>query len=229
MSKENLNEKEFLSVSFDNFPENLKQVALSLTERGKKISYKPLDYQQALSILPDLRQYSYIYKENLEKFAQFVPHLKKKKNPDDFFHCEIRDFLTHKIGCLITSLAITEEQRKIINEGKEKIGNSFEKNSVGWNAIYSFWFNCLRDFWPQEEIFQIKPDPFVLLLNFAEKGVIVRTDQSEFLIDIPLISDKDNDEGYFYGCWSPFKETSIVQSHLASYQDCSCRKPLENK
>lgn len=227
MNKENLFAKEFLPTPFDDFPENLKQVALSLTERAKKISFKPLEYKQALLLLPELKQYSYFYKESLENFAQFVP--KKNQDTDDFFHREIRDFLTHKMGRLITSKeAISGDQREIINKGKGGIDEFFEKNSVGWNAIYSFWFNCLRDFCPQEEIFQIKTNPFVPLLDLAEREGIARTDQPEFLIDIPLVFKKDHDDDYFYGCWSPFKENSIVQGHLSSYQDCSCRKPLEN-
>jgi len=245
MRKENLyasNGKEVLPASFDCFPENLKQKAASLMERGKKISFKPLEYQEALSLVPDLKEISYAYKENLEKFAPLIQKLKKeepenrlipdvkKKNPDDFFHREIRDFLTHKMGCLVTAYgpeALDENQKNIINNGKHEIGDSFEKNGAAWNAIYSFFFSCLHDFRPQEEIFKIQPDPFAPLLNFADKGVIVRTDYPKFLIDIPVIShNKKIEDGYFFACWDPFAEKSITHGHLSDQQNCDCRKSL---
>jgi hypothetical protein len=244
MNKENLNGKELLSNPFDQFPENLKRYAVSLKERGKKISFKPFEYQQALSLLPDLEKCANAYKHNLEKFVSFIPNLKKKSS-DDFFHREIRDFLTHEMGCLITNPdALDENQKNIINTGKDRIGAAFQKNSDGWNAIYSFFFNCLHDFYPQNEIFKIKPDPFATLLNFAERGVIIRMDQTiqtdqgekpEIFIDIPIISKADlfvasqkENQRVFYGCWAPFKENSLLKGHLEGRQDCSCRKPLDN-
>jgi hypothetical protein len=233
MSKENLyesNVKEVLPASFDNFPENLKRVTLSLKERGEKISFKPLTFREASSLLPALKECAYVYKYNLEKFAPFVIPELKKKSSDDFFHREIRNFLTHKMGCLITDKQfINENQRAIINEGKDQIGNSCKNNGSDWNAIYSFFFNSLHEFCPQEEIFKIKPDPFVPLLNFAERGVLARTDHSEFWIDIPIISEKNGNKGYFYACWAPFREKTITHGHLADLQDCSSRKALEKK
>jgi hypothetical protein len=141
------------------------------------------------------------------------------------------------MGCLITNPnKISEQQRQVINEGKQAISNSSGETTVAWNAIYSFFFNCLREFSPDEEVFRIKPDPFVCLLNFADRGVLVRTDQkikvgekikNRILVDIPLI-DTQNKGHWFYGCFDPFEEDLIVYGHLSEGQNCSCRQPLEN-
>jgi len=230
MYKENLNRKEFLPVLQSYGYEAIKP----LIKRAERISFKPYSHSEALNLLPDLKKYFYVYKENLEKFAPFVPNLKKKENPDDFFHLEIRNYLTNKIGCLITSSLLNEKQREIANKGKELIGKLYKKTGVSWNAIYSFWLNYLKPLCPNKkeyekefQIFQIKLDPFAILLNFAEKRTLPRTDHEQFFVDIPTLFNENDKDDYFWGCWSPEKEKSLIYGHTDG-QTCLQREPLEN-
>lgn len=224
MVKENLNHKESLPI-FSNTHESL----IPLIKRAEKISFKPYTYQEALNLLPDLKGFFNTYKNHLEAFSDCVLGLKKKESPDDFFHLEIKNHLTHKIGCFITSSSLNEQQREIANEGKALISKRYKNTGVVWNAIDSFWLNYLRSLGKDEKEFQVEADPFAILINFAEKGVYPRTDHKKFLVDIPILFEKieNGHNDYFYGCWSPMDEKTITQGHPLE-QDCSRREKLAN-
>lgn len=196
-----------------------------LVKKAEKISLMPKSYEESSQLLPGLKKFFYAYQASLVPFAQIKQH--QETEPGCFSLNGTREFLARQLSNHIIN-DLTEEQREIANEGKQLIGSLFPKESMGWSATYSFWFDYLKQLYPTEEIFKNKTNPFIISFNFTEGGALPRFDRKEFYLDIPILFKNGDGSNYFWGCWSPEKESNkIIKGHHLE-EDCSCREKLAN-
>ncbi len=195
------------------------QAILPLVKRRVNINgFKPRTYQEANFILPQLEIINNAYENAL--FSQIKNSDKKSFQPREI----LDDFLIPLLNNYKNKL--DEEQRKIFNNGKHLLNALYPENFGTTAAIRSFWFNYLGNLFPNDKIFQTKPDPFTVYLNFHELGVKpVYYQKKDFRIDIPIYNGEN--EEFYLGCWSPGKGYLIKEGHLKE-QSCDDRKPLEN-
>jgi len=201
----------------ENSPEAY-QAILPLARRRQNITgFKPRTYAEANFILPQLKIINNAYENALYQFVNFAesPMLDAQEN-FKFLIESINDFKETKLN---------EDQRTIFNDGKRLLDALYPENFGATPAIHSFWFNYIGRLHPKEEIFQIKPDPFAIYLNFHELGVKpVYSYKEEFRIDIPIYNGKG--EEFYLGCWSPEEGPLIKEGHFEE-QACSNKKALE--
>lgn len=202
----------------ENSPEAY-QAILPLIKRSHHINgFKPRTYSEANFILPQLKTINHAYENALYRFVNFgkSPILDAQEN-SKFLIKSINDFKETKLN---------EDQRAIFNDGKRLLDALYPENFGATPAIHSFWFNYIGRLHPEEEIFQIKPDPFAIYLNFHELGVKPACSKNgELRIDIPIYNGEG--EEFYLGCWSPEEGLLIKEGHLKK-QACSDKKTLEN-
>ena len=200
MSKENHQEQVDFSLFkkyYSQFPEEIDAIisnkfalkaAEPLLKKVAEFKIKPVPKKntEIHGLLVKLRSIYNTYFLALEEY---------RKLPDQNEY-QIRESLFATFNNL--KMKMTEENRKLYNDGSRLIHGIYPEDFGRWAAIHSYNLNLLKEFSPENESLKDKSDPFFTYLKFYEEGVKPLYFQDKFYVHISLAKEQG-----IIRCWTP--------------------------